>query len=328
MRMSRWRHAGLGLLVATLLLCACQARTAEPLVQARPIALQEGQPDRVRLDALRFEAGFVLSSADPRFGGLSGLWLAPDGSELIAVSDRGTIWRAGLRHAGDRLAEVANWSVVPLGRFAGERPSSNIDAEALADDGAGNLVIAVEGREPLRRIARSDPGAVPGQMPPGARLIKAGAKAGNDGIEALTALPDGGLLALSEGIVAAPGELAAWRIQDAAVQPLAYAARDGFAPTGADWLDDTVYVLERRFSFLDGGFASRILAIDVAQVSEGATLVGQQLAELRWPVISENFEGIAARRGTDGRVLLYLVSDDNFLPLQRTLLLQFSLAGP
>jgi hypothetical protein len=87
-------------------------------------------------------------------------------------------------------------------------------------------------------------------------------------------------------------------------------------------------VLERHFSFLDGGFASRILAIDVAQVSEGATLVGQQLAELRWPVISENFEGIAARRGTDGRVLLYLVSDDNFLPLQRTLLLQFSLAGP
>jgi hypothetical protein len=326
--MSRWQHAGLGLLAATLLVCACQGRTAESLVQARPIVLQEGQPDRVRLDALRFEAGFVLDSADPRFGGLSGLWLAPDGSELIAVSDRGTIWRARLRHEGDRLAEIADWSVVPLGRFAGERRSSNIDAESLADGGAGDLLVAVEGREPLRRIPRSDLGAVPGQMPRGARLIRAGAKAGNDGIEALTALPDGGLLALSEGIAAAPGEVAAWRIQAAAVQPLRYAVRDGFAPTGADWLDDTVYVLERRFALLDGGFASRILAVDVAQVREGATLVGHPLAELRWPVISENFEAIAARRAADGRVLLYLVSDDNFLPLQRTLLLQFSLAGP
>jgi hypothetical protein len=33
------------------------------------------------------------------------------------------------------------------------------------------------------------------------------------------------------------------------------------------------------------------------------------------------------RRGGDGRVLLYLVSDDNFFALQRTLLLQFSLPG-
>jgi hypothetical protein len=41
----------------------------------------------------------------------------------------------------------------------------------------------------------------------------------------------------------------------------------------------------------------------------------------------DNFEGIAARRGSDGGVLLYLVSDDNFLGLQRTLLLQFSLVG-
>ena len=32
-----------------------------------------------------------------------------------------------------------------------------------------------------------------------------------------------------------------------------------------------------------------------------------------------------ARRGPDGRVLLYLISDDNFTVLQRTLLLQLSL---
>jgi hypothetical protein len=53
--------------------------------------------------------------------------------------------------------------------------------------------------------------------------------------------------------------------------------------------------------------------------------VGQVLAELRPPLVGENFEGIAVRRGARGRVLIYLVSDDNFNALQRTLLLQFSL---
>jgi hypothetical protein len=165
-------------------------------------------------------------------------------------------------------------------------------------------------------------------MPPGARLIEAGAKAGNGGIEALTALPDGGLLALSERIPAGPDQVAGWRIEDGAAQPLGYAVSNGFVPTGADWLDDTVFVLERRFSLFDGGFATRILAVDLAQVREGATLVGRPLVRLGWPAISENFEGIAVRRAADGRTLIYLVSDDNFLALQRTLLLQFSLAGP
>jgi hypothetical protein len=45
---------------------------------------------------------------------------------------------------------------------------------------------------------------------------------------------------------------------------------------------------------------------------------------LRPPAISENFEGIAVRRAPDGGVLLYLLSDDNFTPLLRSLLLQFS----
>ncbi len=53
------------------------------------------------LGPLRLEAAFVLGAGDRRFGGLSGLWLAPDGSRLIAVSDRGTLWLADLEHAPD-----------------------------------------------------------------------------------------------------------------------------------------------------------------------------------------------------------------------------------
>jgi hypothetical protein len=203
----------------------------------------------------------------------------------------------------------------------------HIDAEALADDGTGGLIVAVEGGPPLRRITLDDPASAE-LLPAAAQLSEAGADVGNAGIEALASLPGNALLALSEGMFAAPGQLAAWRIENDQVTPLRYLVSDGFVPTGADRLDDTIYVVERRFSLADGGFASRIVALDVEQLRRDGPLRPEPLATLAWPTVSDNFEGIAARRAADGRTLLYLLSDDNFLPLQRTLLLQFSLAGP
>ena len=106
------------------------------------------------LGQLRFEAGFVLGSADPRFGGLSGLWLAPDGSRLIAVSDHGTLWLADLEQAADgRLTGFRRLAGDRAGRAPGD-PAGR-DAEELASDGEGGLVIAYEG--------------VPSPAPPGAR---------------------------------------------------------------------------------------------------------------------------------------------------------------
>ena len=39
-------------------------------------------------------------------------------------------------------------------------------------------------------------------------------------------------------------------------------------------------------------------------------------------------EGLSVHRSPDGETVLTLVSDDNFSPLQRTLLLQFTLVEP
>ena len=38
-------------------------------------------------------------------------------------------------------------------------------------------------------------------------------------------------------------------------------------------------------------------------------------------------EGLAVHRNAQGEIVLTLISDDNFSPLQRTLLLQFALVG-
>ena len=90
-----------------------------------------------------------------------------------------------------------------------------------------------------------------------------------------------------------------------------------------------VFVLEHRWSLLAGTRVriARLGAADLAQAAAGATLVGQEIARLEAPLTVDNFEGIAIRRGSGGETLVYLISDDNFNPLQETLLMLFRLDG-
>jgi hypothetical protein len=289
-----------------------------PAVRASELAfpLRSGAtPDFGRLE---FRAGFVLASGDARFGGLSGLWLAPDGGRLIAASDRGTLWLAEPAHADDgTLIGVAGWHPVEPGAAPGDPVEGKRDAEALAVAN-GDLVIAYEGAHRLRRVPRAGPASPAAALPTPAPL----AAPHNFGIEALVALEGGALLAMAEGVRTARGDLVAWLIEGERIASLAYAPGAGFAPTGADRLDDTIFVVERRVSL--GGLAARVVMLDAADVRPGARLAGRELGVLQPPALSENFEGIAARRAPDGGVLLYLLSDDNFVPLLRSLLLQFA----
>ena len=309
-------------LIGGLTLSGCVARgqaSDQSTVRSERITLGSAPSAASKLGPLAFEAGFVLSSSDLRFGGLSGLWLAPDDGRLIAVSDHGTVWIATLQRSADgRLLGFAGWEAVEPGRAAGD-PQGR-DAEALAEDGRGGLVIAYEGEHRLRRFALDDLKAAPMPLP----TPKGLGEPSNVGIEALVDLPDGALLALAEGVFDRAGDLDAWRITSDGIDQLSFASSEGFVPTGADRLADTIYVVERRLTLL-GGFATRIVMVRADDVRPGARLAGRTLAELRAPLVAENFEGIAAARGPEGRVFLYLVSDDNFNALQRTLLLQFSL---
>jgi hypothetical protein len=308
-----------------LLLVACQTSSgAEGVagVRAHKFALPAKAGQHPDFGRLELRAGFVLASSDPRFGGLSGLWVAPDGGRLIAASDRGTLWLAALEHAADgTLLGLAGWQPIEPGRAPGDPAEGKRDAEALAaaDD---DLVIAYEGAHRLRRVPRAAPAAPASALPTPAEL----AEPHNHGIETLVALEAGALLAIAEGVHTPRGDLAAWLIEGDRIASLAYAPAPGFAPTGADRLDETIYVLERRVSL--GGLTARVVMLDAADVRPGARLVGRELGILGPPALSENFEGIAARRAADGSVLLYLLSDDNFNVLFRSLLLQFELPSP
>jgi hypothetical protein len=321
--MSRRRRApGLApALAAGFLLADCltsSGAVGAPGIRATRLAPAEAR-QLSRAGRLELRAGFLLASGDPRFGGLSGLWLAPGGERLIAASDLGVLWLAEPVHADDgTLLGIEGWRAVAPATVPGDPVSGKRDAEALAGIGA-DLVIAYEGQHRLRRVPRTAPETAATAVPVPPEL----AEPHNHGIEALVGLEDGALLAIAEGVRRPSGDLAAWLIENDRIAPLAYVPAAGFAATGADRLGDTVYVLERRLSLL-GGLSARVVALDAREIVPGARLIGRELGVLGPPAISDNFEGIAARRGPAGEVLLYLVSDDNHAALLRTVLLQFA----
>ena len=147
----------------------------------------------------------------------------------------------------------------------------------------------------------------------------------NNGIEALTLLADGSLLALSEGKRYREA-VVGWISNSNGWSVLTYRANKNYRVTGAATLPGgDVVVLERLFT--PRGY-NVVLLKRVAEVSIKADLriEGETVAELKAPLTVDNFEGIEARRGPRGEVLVYLISDDNFNAEQRTLLMMFELA--
>ncbi len=304
--------------------CQTPAETPKSFEPVIVTAKVEKIPPGTGLDQQQVvvEAAFVLSSSHPDFGGLSGLWISEDRRDLMAVSDRGHLWRAELIHDDNgQLLGVGQWTISTIRQSDGRDWRRTSDAEALSGSVDQELTIAYEGSHQLLRLPVTDLQAEPRRLPvPGGLGVPS-----NSGIETLATMEDGRLLAIAERVGAWGGVgLSAWLIGENKIEDLVYVPASGFAPTGGDRLDDWLYVVERRFSLL-GGFQSKIKAIPTNQVQPGSHMEGRLLAAFQWGDLGENFEGLVAKKAPDGRTLLYLIADDNFSFLQETVLLQLSL---
>ena len=71
-------------------------------------------------------------------------------------------------------------------------------------------------------------------------------------------------------------------------------------------------------------FAAKLVVVDPAAIRPGALVRGREIATLAKPLIHDNFEGLAVTREGNATIL-WIVSDDNQLFLQRSLLLKFRL---
>ena len=288
-----------------------------------------------RLGALRFVAGYSLYSPYRAFGGLSGIEISDDGRDLLGLSDKGQwLWlRFGLND--DLPDRVEKAGMAPMLDADGVPLSSGWqDAESLVL-GDDQVLAGFEGRDLVRRFSLPpETGDIADRLGilPDIRGVIVNLPAvmlehpHNGGLEAMAILEDGRLLAFSERGRGDDGHLKAWLYKNGQAQALSFAAPSGFYPTDAALLPERgVLVLLRHFSLL-GGFAAKVIRIDREDIVPGAMLSGETLATFQSPLSIDNMEGLAVRRGADGEWLLYLLSDDNFFPLQRTILLIYALS--
>lgn len=262
----------------------------------------------------------VLEIDTSRFGadGLSGLHVAPD-LTLTAISDRGRWGQARLVLAPDGaplgLEPIRAGALRdPVGR---PLPRNIVgDAECLARLPDGSWLIGFERHHRIWRYRTLDAPAESLTTPPGLALAP-----GNGGLESLAVLADGRWLAIAESQRAEgnPDARMAWIGGPGGWRTLSYRPAPGHDPSDLCPLPDGgSLVLERRFTLL-GGFSARIVRLP-AIAPDAVHLEGTEMTRLAAPLPTDNWEGIGAFRH-QGRALVAVVSDDNQLILQRTLLM-------
>ena len=324
---------GFGLLVAA----ACAAvPPAAPVgaqslaleIRAHALPLKLDEPGLKRVGKLTWRGGISMTANSRNFGGWSDLHVSPDGRMLSSISDEGSWFTATVDYDADRnLAGLSHAQIGPLRGLDG-RPLRNkvdSDAEGMARLPDGAWIVSFERPPRLGRYPTLAGVPMPINLPSGFER-----QPENGGVETLTALADGTLIALSEEYSVTPGELVGWtgrpgRDARYVWQAFRYPKIPDFNPTSIAPLPGGGFVLLERAFDIARGVRIRVMQADASDFQPGTLARPREVARLASPLAVDNLEGIAATRGPRGETLLWLISDDNFNPLQRNLLLLFEL---
>lgn len=276
-------------------------------------------------DRLIFLGGLQLKSAEPRFGGLSGLRLSADGRRLTAISDRGSWFTGALRYEGSQPVGLDDVVVADTPGRDG-RPlqgRKGFDTEGLEIQGRAAWVSS-ERVNWLTRY-RLDEAGRPSGRGEAVALPKLAARAPlNAGFEAIAELRSGALVMIAERFLDLNGDNRAFVVGKS---PVAFSVRrtDDFSPTDLARLPDGDFALLERRYVRPLSLSVRVRRLAAADMRDGALVDGPVLMQATLSQAIDNFEGVSAHTGPDGRTVLTLVSDDNFFAFQRTLLMQFAL---
>ncbi|MBA3068036.1 MAG: hypothetical protein FP825_06090 [Hyphomonas sp.] len=284
--------------------------TAAPLTPKQADVLSGRLPAGARL-----AGAWELGADDPNFGGLSGL-AVEDEASLLAVTDAGGWVRIALTGGAPASASIAYMRGAG-GKFLHGKLEN--DAEGLAyRDGVAYVSFERDFRIEAFAIGTCGAAAKAVEIAALPAAFEGKPLDANEGPEALTLTPEGHLRFGFEGAstsvspvgrVLADGS-AAWSGARAA-NPAGFAlvGMDSVRLSGGTDLDITLF---RAFDPLRG--ARSVLRWGPGEAG--------QLALSR-PALTDNFEGLAAQTLDSGDLRLWIVSDDNFSNLQRTLLYAF-----
>jgi hypothetical protein len=298
---------------------------------ARPIDLDPEHPGQRRVGALIFRGGLELRSKDWAFGGWSGLWVGPEG-RFLAITDRG-LWLSARIRSDPATAAPKALTQVELGFIrdaAGVHPvrSKDRDTEGLARLDDGRFAVSFERSQSIRvyDLDRLGPAGAAIRAP---ALIGADRLLPNVGIESTASMGDGRLLAASERGEGGASYSIFWLLDPNARAPAPPVARlalpFGFGLSDLDRLPDGDFVALERFYAPVVGVRIRLARLYAASLAGGGPVRETELAVLAPPLRIDNFEGVAAIPLRGGGARLFLISDDNYSPTQRTLFYVFDL---
>ena len=318
----------LGAIASVLIVAACATTTSAPRLDGHVDAQGwRAEAFSTRAVGLGLPGGGVLADGVTFAGGieiqlpmgsplhsLSDLKLTGDDS-FVSVSDIGDLVRGHLvLDARGRLTGVRDLALRRLTLTDGAAITEKYDgdAEGLLFLDNGDLVVSFERNHRLWNYGPLD--AL--RTVPVALRRPDVAFAENDGMEGIGSAPGGWRVAGESGGVW-DCDPAACTTVTAPPEPL---LGDGdFRITGMDRdpSSDGWFVVQRSYRPpVDARAQVRRMTADGR--------LGPALVTLKLPGLTDNFEGIAAQT-RNGRTRLYILSDDNGNPLQKTLLLAFDI---
>lgn len=296
---------------------ASEFESEQFIYKAEPVSPNDQAAFEGRLSGMDLVGIWSLTSGRDEFGGLSGLVTSESG-DLMAVSDQGqfivlpTDRETGAPAEFGRIAPMRGEDGEPL---AGKTQG---DAEGLAmRDGVAFVSFERDHRvsafdlQGCRGAARE---VVLSRLNPALAGIEL---PNNRGPEGLALMRDGTLrvgIEARDTSAAVSGTLT----MDGALTDIVETNPPAFQLlTGIDHRDGLTAIVYRAYDPVRGNRISFTVDRGEAQIASGS---------LKPPEPVDNIEGIAIGPLKNGQRKLWLISDDNFNPRQRTLLFAFELA--
>ena len=292
-------------------------------------AVTPGEPETVSAalpEGVSLAGTWSLTSKDPAFGGLSGLDVLPSG-DLLAISDMGAFVTIDLKdNAPTTTGSIAYMLGVDDQMLSGKTEG---DSEGLTL--VGDFAFVSFERE--HRILAFDRGlcdaaargvyvaTLPDQI--GETKI-----APNRSAEALAYLTDEqSLIVFYEGRARSKIIRGVVDMSGQAAFSADRTGFDGYSPVGLDIVSfaDGTQLTTNLYRSYDP-FRGNRNWLDIA-FSEGCCDIKKSFQiNLKRPLLTDNFEGIAGEQLANGDYRIWIISDDNFSASQATLLYAFDIA--
>ena len=317
------RILALALIALALMPTPFERRWQPPVDHSQTLTATAVAVAERRVGEVRIDEAWWLRSTNSRFGGFSAI-LIERPRQFLMASDYATMQRFRLRTDGQVPASRIwpLWLDSRLGLGKAGR-----DLESLTLDPRTERVWG--GFEQRHRIVRFTPGMVRVDAevaPPAMRGWNA-----NGGAESLMRMADGRFLVLAE-TSGGPGGgtdgllFASDPVTDTRARPIRFAldaAGRGRVTDAAELPDGRVLLLFRNLT-LSERWVSTLAVADPATIRSRSLWQARTIARFVRPQIADNFEGIAIEPEhlADGSVAIWMVSDDNRVAWQRTLLLR------